>query len=40
MAMLQQSRFALAAGTASLHLFGPLALTLLRLQTVGLIWAR
>lgn len=39
-AMLQQSRFALAAGTASLHLFGSLALTVLGLKTVGLLWAR
>ena len=39
-AMLQQDRFALAAGTASLHLFGPLALTVLGLQTVGMLWAR
>jgi CrcB protein len=39
-AMLQQGRFALAAGTASLHLFGSLALTVLGLKTVGLLWAR
>ncbi len=39
-AMLQQGRFALAAGTASLHLFGSLALTVLGLKTVGLIWVR
>jgi len=38
--MLQQGRFALAAGTASLYLFGSLALTVLGLQTVGLLWAR
>jgi CrcB protein len=38
--MLQQGRFALAAGTASLHLFGPLAITMLGLQTVGLLRAR
>jgi CrcB protein len=38
--MLQQGRFALAAGTASLHLFGPLDLTMLGLQTVGLLRAR
>jgi CrcB protein len=38
--MLQQCRFALAAGTASLHLFDSLALTVLGLQTVGLLWAR
>ena len=37
-AMLQQGRFALAAGTAALHLFGSLALTVLGLQTVTL-WA-
>ena len=39
-AMLQQGRFALAAGTASLHLFGSLALTVLGLQTVGLLGVR
>lgn len=39
-AMLQQGRFALAIGTASLHLFGSLALTLAGLKTVGLFWAR
>ena len=39
-AMLQQGRLALAAGTASLHLFGSLALTLLGLKTVGLLWVR
>jgi len=39
-AMLQQGRFALAAGTSSLHLFGSLALTVLGLKTVGLFWAR
>lgn len=39
-ALLQQGRFALAAGTASLHLFGSLALTVLGLKTVGLLWAR
>jgi len=38
--MLQQGRFALAAGTASSHLFGSLALTVLRLKTIGLLWAR
>jgi CrcB protein len=27
-------------GTASLHLFGSLALTLLGLKTVGLLWVR
>ena len=37
-AMLQQGRFALAAGTASLHLLGSLALTVLGLHTVTL-WA-
>ena len=37
-AMLQQGRFALAVGTATLHLLGSLALTLLGLQTVTL-WA-
>lgn len=39
-ALLQQGRLALAAGTASLHLFGSLALTLLGLKTVGLLWVR
>ena len=39
-AMLQQGRFALAVGTASLHLLGSLGLTLLGLKTVGLLWAR
>jgi CrcB protein len=39
-AMLQQGRFALAAGTAGLHLLGSLALTLLGLKTVGLLWVR
>lgn len=39
-AMLQQGRFVLAAATASLHLFGSLALTLLGLRTVGLLWMR
>ena len=38
--MLQQGRLALAAGTASLHLFGSLALTVLGLKTVSLLWAR
>jgi CrcB protein len=38
--MLQQGRFALTAGTARFHLFGPLALTVLKLKTVGLLWAR
>ncbi len=38
--MLQQARYALALGTASVHLFGSLALTLLGLKTVALFWAR
>lgn len=38
--MLQQGRFALALGTASLHLLGSLALTLLGLKTVGLLWVQ
>jgi len=38
--MLRQGRFALAAGTASLHLFGSLALTVLGLTNMGLLWAR
>lgn len=39
-AMLQQARYALALGTASLHLFGSLALTVLGLKTVALVWVR
>ncbi len=35
--MLQQGRWVLAAGTASLHLFGSLALTVLGLKTVSLL---
>ena len=38
--MLQSGRYALALGTASLHLLGSLALTLLGLKTVALFWAR
>ena len=38
--LLQQTRYALALGTASVHLFGSLALTLLGLKTVALFWAR
>ena len=38
--LLQQSRYALALGTASLHLFGSLALTLLGLKSVSMIWMR
>ena len=37
--MLQQNRFALAAGTAGLHLVGSLALTFLGLKTVSALWA-
>jgi len=37
-ALLQQGRFALAAGIAALHLFGSLALTWLGLKTAAL-WA-
>jgi hypothetical protein len=36
-ATLQQGRFTLAAGTASLHFFGSLALTVLGLKTVALL---
>lgn len=39
-AMLQQGRYAFAAGTASVHLFGSLALTVLGIKTVTLFWAR
>ena len=39
-ALLQQARYALALGTASLHLLGSLTLTVLGLKTVTLLWAR
>ncbi|TXI73856.1 MAG: fluoride efflux transporter CrcB [Limnohabitans sp.] len=39
-AMLQQQRYALALGTASVHLFGSLALTVLGLKTVAALWMR
>ena len=39
-AMLQQSRYELALGTASVHLFGSLALTMLGLKSAALFWAR
>ncbi len=39
-AMLQQGRYALAAGTSLLHLFGSLALTVLGIKTVALFWVR
>ena len=39
-AMLQQARYALALGTASVHLLGSVALTLLGLKTVAALWAR
>jgi CrcB protein len=38
--MRQQGRFALAAGTAGLHMFGSPALTVLGLKTMGLLWAQ
>jgi fluoride exporter len=38
--MLQQGRLAIAVGTASLHLFGSLALTLMGLKTVTMLWVR
>lgn len=38
--MLQQGRYTLALGTACVHLFGSLALTLLGLKTVAAFWAR
>lgn len=38
--MLQQARYVLALGTASLHLLGSLALTVLGLKTVALLWVR
>ena len=39
-AMLQQGRYAFAAGTACVHLFGSLALTVLGLKTVAMLWVR
>jgi CrcB protein len=39
-AMLQQGRYALAAGTSGFHLFGSLALTLLGLKSVAMFWGR
>lgn len=39
-AMLQQGRYGLAAGTALVHLFGSLALTVLGIKTVALFWVR
>ena len=38
--LLLQARYALALGTASVHLFGSLALTLLGLKTVAAFWGR
>lgn len=39
-AMLQQTRYALALGTAGVHLLGSLGLTVLGLQTIGWLWPR
>ena len=39
-ALLQQGRYTLALGTASVHLFGSLALTVLGLKTVAMFWGR
>ncbi len=39
-ALLQQSRYALALGTASVHLLGSLALTALGLKSAAVFWAR
>ena len=39
-AMLQQARYALALGTAGVHLLGSLGLTVLGLKTVAVFWAR
>ena len=39
-AMLQQGRYAFAAGTTCVHLFGSLALTVLGLKTVAMFWGR
>ena len=39
-AMLQQGRYALAAGTSMLHLFGSLALTVLGIKTAAMFWVR
>lgn len=38
--LLQQGRYTLALGTASVHLFGSLALTVLGLKTVAMLWGR
>jgi CrcB protein len=38
--MLQQARYALALGTATLHLLGSLALTVLGLKTASMFWGR
>jgi CrcB protein len=38
--MLQQGRYALAASTTGLHLFGSLALTVLGIKTGTLLWVR
>jgi len=39
-AMLQQSRYALALGTTAVHLLGSLTLTVLGLKTVEVVWGR
>ena len=39
-ALLQQARYGLALGTASMHLFGSLLLTLAGIKTVSLFLAR
>ena len=39
-AMLQQGRYALAAGTSGVHLFGSLTLTLVGLKSVAMFWGR
>jgi CrcB protein len=39
-ALLQQGRYTLALSTASVHLFGSLALTVLGLKTVAMLWGR
>jgi CrcB protein len=39
-ALLQQARYALALGTAGVHLLGSLGLTVLGIQTIDWLWPR
>jgi CrcB protein len=39
-AMLQQGRYAFAAGTACIHLFGSLVLTVLGIKIMAMFWGR